>query len=257
MRTWRRADEREPPRRRPAPGRAPRRRADTGLGARCAGRRPGRRRLGRRRLAPARREDRLVRRLLQVLDDDARPVRAPRRRAQGRRALGAQRPRRPAHAGDLRRLLVTAQEGARPRHPDPAAVHAEEARRDAPPAALRAPARSAGRRHGARRVRPTGRRRRRFAGWWSATRTTCSHRAGRPACSSRARATGKSAWPSTRCSPRSACTQRATRSAPAGARWSHEGSADSPAAGRQSQARRELVRDRSAPTSWRASRSTA
>ena len=37
-------------------------------------------------------------RLLQVLDDDARRVRAPRRRAQGRRALGAQRPHRPAHA---------------------------------------------------------------------------------------------------------------------------------------------------------------
>ena len=63
------ANEREPARRRPAPGRAPRRRSDAGPGARRAGRRPGRRRLGRRRLDPARRQDRLVRRLLQVLDD--------------------------------------------------------------------------------------------------------------------------------------------------------------------------------------------
>ncbi len=128
---------------------------------------------------------------------DAGRVRAPRRRAQGGRALGAQRPRRLPHAGDVRRLLVGAQEGARPRDPDPAAVHAEAARRDAPPAALRAPARPARGRHRPRRPgrRPGGARR--SGGWSSATRSTCSRRAGRSACSRAAPATGRCGWPST------------------------------------------------------------
>ena len=177
-----------------------------------------------------------------MLDADARRVRAPRRRAQGRRALGAQRPRRPAHAGDLRRLLVRAQEGARPHDPDPAAVHAEAARRDAAPAALRAPARPARGRHRAGRARRRAPRRPPSDGWSSATRATCSRRAGRSACSSRAPATGRSAWPIN--ALLAEVGERAPAAVGAGPRGGdrHEGPAEGPAAGRQPQARREHVR---------------
>ena len=173
---------------------------------------------------------------------DARRVRAPRRRARGRRALGAQRPRRPAHAGHVRRLLVGAQEGARPRHPDPAAVSwtsgaARRTTRSATSAC--ATCWSSAPCPPARRDGPEARTFRRLV-----ERNTRNMEPPRWAAGVLEEGAGE--W-EVRVAVDALLAEvgvarPATRSAPAGRRWSHERSADGPAADRQPQAGRELVR---------------